>query len=176
MLAVRSALIDNMYGWPDWVLMIPWRHNPLHLSPTRKPTFRVIRGWANITWGGSGGEDSKPSPILLKHSWGFYSVPLHLIIHWNFTPSFLASAGLSFTLPHPSQFRALLLLVPLRVWKQCYTFTGFVSRLSVQLEQQKVPLARERMEGGLAGLLWSVNGILQSSVSPQWERTVRTLC
>lgn len=170
MLAVCSALIDNMYGWPDWVSP----HDSMEtqsppFSPTRKPTFRVIRGWANITWGGSGGEDSKPSPILLKHSWGFYSVPLHLIIHWNFTPSFLASAGLSFTLPHPSQFRALLLLVP-------YTFTGFVSRLSVQLEQQKVPLARERMEGGLAGLLWSVNGILQSSVSPQWERTVHTLC
>lgn len=49
----------------------------------RKPTFRVIRGWANITWRGSGGEDSKPSPTLLKHPWGFYSVPLHLIIHWN---------------------------------------------------------------------------------------------
>lgn len=140
----------------------------------REPTFREVKEWARITWR-SGREESKPSPILLKHPWAFHSVPLHLIIHWNFKSSFSAPPMFSFTPPKPSRFPAIWLLISGWVWKGLCTFSLFVSRVNEQFVEQEVPLERERMKGGHADLLREVNRILQSSESPQWEGTVHIL-
>lgn len=110
MLAVYSVLIDNMYGWPDWVLMILWRHNPLHFYLWGSQHSEFL-GDGPISPGEEVAEKTRnPALFYLKTLGG--STLFHCTQLSTRTSSPLSwTAVLSFPLPHCSQFWALLLLI-----------------------------------------------------------------